>query len=52
MLGFAKKFLGSPNDRQVRDFMAQGQRINALEPKMEGLSDDAGTSWSWPAAGS
>ncbi|MFN3537920.1 MAG: DEAD/DEAH box helicase, partial [Brevundimonas sp.] len=40
MLGFAKKFLGSSNDRQVKSFMAQVQRINALEPKMEALSDD------------
>jgi preprotein translocase subunit SecA len=40
MLGFAKKFLGSSNDRQVKSFMAQVQRINALESKMEALSDD------------
>ena len=40
MLGFAKKFFGSSNDRQVKAFMAQVQRINALEPKMEALSDD------------
>jgi preprotein translocase subunit SecA len=40
MLGFAKKFFGSSNDRQVRDFMSRVQKINALEPKYQALSDD------------
>ena len=40
MLGFAKKLFGSSNDRKVKAFMAQVQKINALEPKFAGLSDD------------
>ena len=33
MLGFAKKFFGSSNDRKVKAFMARVAAINALEPK-------------------
>ncbi|MFN4288457.1 MAG: preprotein translocase subunit SecA [Brevundimonas sp.] len=40
MLGFAKKLFGSSNDRQVKDFMARVQKINALEPRFAALSDD------------
>ena len=40
MLGFAKKILGSSNDRKVKAFQAQAQKINALEPKFEAFSDD------------
>jgi len=40
MLGFAKKFLGSSNDRKVKAFQAQVQKINALESKFEAFSDD------------
>ena len=40
MLGFAKKFFGSSNDRKVRDFMSRVQKINALEPKYAAVSDD------------
>ncbi|WP_312128248.1 preprotein translocase subunit SecA [Brevundimonas sp.] len=40
MLGFAKKFLGSSNDRKVKAFTAQVQKINALETKFAALSDD------------
>ncbi len=39
MLGFAKKFLGSSNDRKVKGFMAQVQKINAMEQKYAALSD-------------
>jgi len=39
MLGFAKKFLGSSNDRKVKGFMAQVQKINAMESKYAALSD-------------
>jgi preprotein translocase subunit SecA len=39
MLGFAKKFIGSSNDRKVKGFMAQVQKINALEDKYAALSD-------------
>ncbi|MBA4808298.1 preprotein translocase subunit SecA [Brevundimonas sp.] len=40
MLGFAKKFFGSSNDRKVKAFQDHAQRINALEPKFAALSDD------------
>ena len=40
MLGFAKKFFGSSNDRKVKSFQDHAQRINALEPKFAALSDD------------
>jgi preprotein translocase subunit SecA len=40
MLGFAKKLIGSSNDRKVKTFMGQVQKINALEAKFEGFSDD------------
>jgi len=40
MLGFAKKLLGSSNDRKVKAFQAQVQKINALESKFEAFSDD------------
>ncbi|MBX3476803.1 MAG: preprotein translocase subunit SecA [Brevundimonas sp.] len=40
MLGFAKKFFGSSNDRKVKGFMAQVQKINAMEAKYAALSDD------------
>ncbi|HRO32841.1 MAG TPA: preprotein translocase subunit SecA [Brevundimonas sp.] len=40
MLGFAKKMFGSSNDRKVKEFMAQVQKINAMEPKYAALSDD------------
>ena len=39
MLGLAKKFFGSSNDRKVGQFMARVQRINVLEPKFAALSD-------------
>lgn len=39
MLGF-KKLFGSSNDRKVKDFMGRVQKINALEDKFAGLSDD------------
>ena len=40
MLGFAKKFFGSSNDRKVKDFMGRVQKINALEDKFAAFSDD------------
>ncbi|MEI9905064.1 MAG: hypothetical protein WDN06_14680 [Asticcacaulis sp.] len=39
MLALAKMLFGSSNDRKVRGFMARVQKINALEPRMKGLSD-------------
>ncbi|MEZ6030108.1 MAG: preprotein translocase subunit SecA [Hyphomonadaceae bacterium] len=41
MLGIAQKLFGSVNERKVRPYKAIVQRINALEPVTEALSDDA-----------
>jgi preprotein translocase subunit SecA len=41
MLGIAKKFLGSVNERKLRPYKSVVQKINAYEPLMEALSDDA-----------
>jgi len=44
MLGFSKlgrKIFGSANDRYVKRFRPKVEAINALEPEMEALSDEA-----------
>ncbi len=41
MFGIAQKLLGSVNDRKIRPYRALVQRINALEPVTEALSDEA-----------
>jgi len=41
MLAFAQKLFGSSNERKVKHLKAKVQRINALEPAMQALSDDA-----------
>ncbi len=41
MFGIAQKLLGSVNDRKIKPYKAIVQRINALEPVTEALSDDA-----------
>ncbi|MAK62994.1 MAG: preprotein translocase subunit SecA [Ponticaulis sp.] len=41
MLQIAKKLFGSANERQLKPFRSRVQRINALEPVLEALSDDA-----------
>ncbi len=41
MLGIAQKIFGSVNERKIRPYRALIQRINALEPVTEALSDDA-----------
>ena len=41
MLNIAKKFFGSANERQLKPYQARVNRINALEPVLEALSDDA-----------
>ena len=41
MLNFAKQIFGSVNERKVRQFRSTVQRINALEPNFEALSDEA-----------
>ena len=47
MLGFAKKLFGTSNDRKVKAFMAQVQKINALEAKFAALSDDELRMMTW-----
>ena len=37
--GFAKRLFGSSNDRRVKGLRPKVDRINALEPEMEALSD-------------
>ncbi len=39
MIGLAKKFFGSVNDRIIRPFYKNVDEINALEPEIEKLSD-------------
>jgi len=44
MLGFgtlAKKIFGTPNDRKVKATLPLVEKINALEPEFEALSDEA-----------
>jgi preprotein translocase subunit SecA len=41
MLGFAKKFFGSSNDRSVKAMMARVGKINARESEYAALSDEA-----------
>ncbi len=42
MIGaLARKFFGSPNDRRVKGYAARVAAINALEPEVAALSDDA-----------
>jgi preprotein translocase subunit SecA len=41
MLNIAKKVFGSVNERKVRQMRSVVNRINALEPNFEALSDDA-----------
>ncbi|KZM50478.1 preprotein translocase subunit SecA [Labrenzia sp. OB1] len=37
----ARKIFGSANDRKIKTFQAKVEQINALEPELQGLSDDA-----------
>src|SRR5499425_332892 len=42
MIGaLARKFFGSANDRRIKGYMPQVSAINALEPKVAALSDEA-----------
>jgi preprotein translocase subunit SecA len=41
MFGIAQKLIGSVNDRKIRPYRSIVQRINALEPVTEALSDEA-----------
>ena len=36
----AAKVFGSSNDRKVKKYQSRVEAINALEPELEGLSDD------------
>ncbi|CAK9075384.1 preprotein translocase subunit SecA [Roseibium sp. MMSF_3544] len=37
----ARKLFGSSNDRKIKTFRAKVEQINALEPELQGLSDEA-----------
>ncbi len=39
--GLARKIFGSSNDRRVKGFRPRAEEINALEPELASLSDDA-----------
>ncbi|MBI1685027.1 preprotein translocase subunit SecA [Caulobacter hibisci] len=41
MLGFAKKLFGSSNERKVKTLQSRVAKINAFEPAMAALSDEA-----------
>ena len=42
MIGaLARKFFGSPNDRRIKGYQSRVDAINALEPEIAALSDDA-----------
>src|SRR6202166_4148573 len=42
MIGaLARKFFGSANDRRVKGYQSRVDAINALEPEISALSDDA-----------
>ncbi|WP_294157379.1 preprotein translocase subunit SecA [uncultured Selenomonas sp.] len=40
MLGFLKRFLGDNNDQYIAAYQKVVEKINALEPQMQGLTDD------------
>ena len=39
--GIARKLFGSSNDRRVRSYKSRVDAINALEPEIKALSDEA-----------
>ena len=41
MLGIAKKIFGTENDRTLKKIRPIVEKINALEPKFEAMTDDA-----------
>ena len=42
MIGaLARKFFGSANDRRIKGYQARVDAINALEPELSALSDEA-----------
>ena len=40
MLGFIKRFLGDNNDKYIAEYQRIVDKINALEPEMQGMTDD------------
>ena len=40
MLGFIKRFLGDNNDKEIARLRPIVEKINSLEPEMQGLTDD------------
>ena len=40
MLGFLKRFLGDNNDKEIARYRKVVEKINALEPSMQNLTDD------------
>ena len=40
MLGFLKRFLGDNNDKEIARYRQVVEKINALEPEMQNLTDD------------
>jgi len=40
LLGFLKRFLGDNNDQYIAAYQKVVEKINALEPQMQGLTDD------------
>ena len=40
MLGFIKRFLGDNNDKYIAEYQRIVNKINALEPEMQGMTDD------------
>ncbi len=45
-----QRFFGSSNDRKVKAMAARVARINALEPKMQALSDEELRARPWSSA--
>jgi preprotein translocase subunit SecA len=41
IVAIARKFFGSANDRRIRSYRPRVEAINALEPELEALSDEA-----------
>jgi preprotein translocase subunit SecA len=40
LLGFIKRFLGDNNDKYIAEYQRIVDKINALEPEMQGMTDD------------
>ncbi|HBI03207.1 MAG TPA: preprotein translocase subunit SecA, partial [Paenibacillaceae bacterium] len=40
MLGLLKKIIGDTNERDIKKYMKRVEKINALEPAMQALTDE------------